>query len=297
MSEASVQTMTTVQDCLKAVKASGARVYYRLNPGNSGDAVIAMGTLRLFAEAGLEFEIINDADEANALSESDVLIMAGGGYLVPFWHGGATFFDQIGEKRRCKLVLLPQSVLDAERQLRMLRKDDVLFLRGRQSYEYAKSLDLEATVLVDNDCAFSADGQEILAYKPPFPSSLRDVARYGLIGYHFIRSRFTGSVYAYRADAERGASTNAPVINDIGRICTFGMENLDRIRLSAHWLLRVLSWYDIAYTDRLHVMVSRLLIGRKVIVRPLVYSKIQEVLDLSIKDNERLRSLVEFRDW
>ena len=41
MSEANVQAMTTVQDCLKAVKASGAKVYYRLNPGNSGDAVIA----------------------------------------------------------------------------------------------------------------------------------------------------------------------------------------------------------------------------------------------------------------
>jgi exopolysaccharide biosynthesis predicted pyruvyltransferase EpsI len=286
----------SVRDYLRRVKFSGNAVYFRPNSGNAGDSLINVGALSILSEVGLRFKLIADSDQVNALKETESLILGGGGNLVPFWSGVAIFLDQIAS-RKCSIVLLPQSVLDAEVHLRKLRQCDVIFLRGRRSYDYVKSLNLAATVLLDDDCAFSVDPQTVLDHEVRGPRSLRDLARFALIGYHFLRSRVSGTIEAYRQDGEKSGPNKASLANDIARICAFGNQDISDIYLSAHWMLRVLSWYTNVYTDRLHVMISRVLLGRSVIVRPIAYSKIQEVIDHSISPKPERQKLVELREW
>lgn len=289
--------MTNLLDFLADLKkTTTGRFYFRPNTGNAGDSIIAMGSMRILADCGIDYTFVTSKEEIDRLTDKDVLILGGGGYLVPYWHGGAVFLNQISD-RKCKLVLLPQSVLDAEEPLRLLREGDAIFLRGRNSYDYAKSLDLAAFVSMDDDCGFSADAQAVLNHRPLGPRSLRDTARYALIGYHYVRSKFTGHIDAYRVDGEKLGSARSPVIHDIARVVCFGNSDPERIATSAHWLLRVLSWYDTATTDRLHVMVSRILIKRPVQVRPISYTKIQEVIDLSIKGHKDREPYVDFKEW
>ncbi len=63
-------------------------IYYRPNPGNAGDALIAAGAFILFDQAGLNVEIIdsNDFD-----SEGKIVIYAGGGNLVGIYSAARDF--------------------------------------------------------------------------------------------------------------------------------------------------------------------------------------------------------------
>lgn len=285
--------MIKVDDYLQNLQEEGFRFYFRPNGGNAGDSLINAGCIALLSNLGIAFDLIYDPIDVLQLGDRDVLIMSGGGYLVPYWTGGSEFLMQI-KSRKCRLLLMPQSILKCETILHTLSHGDAIFLRGETSYLYAQSLNLEAMVSMSDDCAFYANVSEILHYRPRWPRTVKEVARYGLIAYHCARSRIFSGVYAYRTDGEKNRSGRASLINDISLICKFGHRDINDIMTSAHWLLRLLSWYDEVATDRLHVMIGRILIEKHVDVVPNDYFKIVEVIDLSVRSYENRSSFLSF---
>ena len=80
-------------------------IYYRPNPGNGGDGLIAEGTYQLFDRIKLDYQLWNDDAEI----EDATLIYAGGGNLVPEYTDASDFIG-LHHARAKRLVLLPHSV-------------------------------------------------------------------------------------------------------------------------------------------------------------------------------------------
>jgi hypothetical protein len=60
---------------------SGKKVYYKPNPGNGGDALIAAGTFDFFRKNRIDYEIISSSTKISELKGKNI-VYAGGGYLV-----------------------------------------------------------------------------------------------------------------------------------------------------------------------------------------------------------------------
>jgi exopolysaccharide biosynthesis predicted pyruvyltransferase EpsI len=285
-----MQTIS-VESLLKEYAKASKKVYFRPNPGNAGDALLSLGCVKIFNDIGLQYRFVDEAFDYNSLDKSDVLVMAGGGNLVPYWTSGAQFLRSI-ENRQFRLVMLPQSVLGCDDLLRSLQAQDVLFLRELYSFNYVCSLNISATVLTDHDTAFVLKPLDFTKPVCATPRNAKDLTRWLLIGYHYFRSFFYDSVPAYRADAEKKRTGNSYKSNDIALVCNFGQSNLQQLNTSVYWFLKVLSWYSKCETDRLHVMVGRVLQGKSVSVFFNDYYKILGIKEFTIDQNPKWNHLV-----
>lgn len=289
--------MNTVERLLLRAKASGQRIFYRPNVGNAGDSLINVGFFTLARRLGLSYTMVGEAFDYQTLGERDTLVFAGGGYFVPYWPATALFVGGLGvRKYRC--IFLPQSLLDAAPSIQSLNEGDVMFCREPFSLKLAQKEATAGTILLDHDMAFLVDVEDVYSH----PQRLggirpRDIIRLMLIGLHWFRSRFCGTLKAYRTDAEgRQSSTRPRLFLDVARVANFGTANIAESYRSAKWFLRVLSWYERVETDRLHVGIGRILLGRPVSMVPNAYHKINGVVAFSIRPFPDRAALIEFND-
>lgn len=285
--------MITVLEALDEARKTFDKIYFRSNSGNAGDSLINLGFYSLAEEMGLEYEEVSDNFPYETLGKRDLVILSGGGNLVPYWDGGSAVIRRLTQYE-FPLMLMPQSIEGREDVLRLLRKQDTLFLRERYSLDYAHSLGLECCVALGDDLAFSAN-LDILEAKP---RGLRFIARRKprkllYIVYHFLRSRFVKTLPALRTDRESTITNRRKKkINDISRVAKFGTKNRDLNILSSYWLLKILSWYEVVETDRLHVFISCVLVGTKVVLHENAYHKIKGVYEYSVQDDSSYGQLV-----
>lgn len=286
--------MRTVREALELARSQYERIYFRPNSGNAGDSLINVGFYSIAKCVGLEFEEVSDDFNFAALGEKDLVVLSGGGNIVPYWEGGSDLVRKL-TAYSFPLLLMPQSIEGRQDVLRLLRDKDVLFLRERYSYEYACSLALNCSVELDHDLAFSVD-QSMLNKSGRVRLNTKNIRKMIHIFYHFIRSRFSGNLKALRTDRESVIEGKKRKINDISRLAKFGTRNRDLNLLSSYWLLKILSWYKQVETDRLHVFVGCVLVGTKVELRENAYYKIRGVYNLSVEPRSEYRRLVNFKE-
>ncbi|WP_193072187.1 polysaccharide pyruvyl transferase family protein [Pseudomonas sp. FME51] len=285
--------MKTVDEVLEAAQNHYQRIYFRPNSGNAGDSLINVGFYSIAERTGLEYEEISDSFDFDSLGERDLVILSGGGNIVPYWEGGSDLIRRL-TAYPFPLLLMPQSIEGRQDVLGLLREKDVLFLREQYSYDYACSLGLSCSIKLDHDLAFSVD-REMLRERGGMRLSIKNIRRMAYIAYHFVRSRFTGDLQALRTDRESRIEGKKKKINDISRLAKFGTRNRELNLVSSYWLLKVLSWYERVETDRLHVFVACVLVGTKVRLRENSYYKIRGVYDFSIKSKPDYSRLVDFK--
>lgn len=231
------------------------RIYFRPNPGNSGDALINVGFYSCAERCGLEYSEIADDFDYSALGSEDLVILSGGGNIVPYWSAGSELIQEL-TKYDFPLLLMPQSVEGREDILRLLRAKDVLILREEYSYKYAQSLGLECALGLDDDLAFSVNPEDVLKSFHLPPLKVRNIRKALYILYHFIRSRFKGELKALRTDRESRFPGKKKKINDVSSLARFGTGSKKLNYCSSYWMLKILSWYKVVETDRLHVFVA-----------------------------------------
>jgi len=257
------------------------RVYFRPNPGNAGDALINVGFYSCAERCGLEYAEITTDFDYSCLDSEDLVILSGGGNIVPYWEAGSELIVEL-TKYQFPLLLMPQSVEGREEILRLLRPKDILLLREEYSFEYAKSLGLECSIGLDHDLAFSVNAEDILkSFKLP-PLRGRNIRKMLYILFHFIRSRFFGDLKALRTDRESRFPGKKRKINDVSSLARFGTGSKELNYCSSYWMLKILSWYKVIETDRLHVFVACSLLGKQVVLHSNSYHKIKGVYNYSI---------------
>lgn len=290
--------MDSILATLKESARRHEKIYFRPNPGNAGDSLLNVGFYSIVEKLNLEIEEVTNDFSYDQLGKDDLLVLSGGGNIVPYWDSGSEIIVKL-TKYSFPLLLMPQSIEGREDVLRLLRKDDTLFLRERYSYEYAKSLGLSCEIKLDHDLAFFTD-LSFLKEKGNLRLALRSgkAKRLLKVGYHFVRSRFNKKLAALRTDQESKLEGHKKLkLNDISRVTRLGTHNKEANFLSAYWFLKVLSWYEVVETDRLHVLIGCVLVGTKVILYENSYHKIKGVYDFSIASFNKYNTLVEFDNY
>lgn len=280
-----------VSEFLQDASSRYRKVYFRPNSGNAGDSLINFGFYSIAEKIGLEFQEIIDDSDFDLISDDDILLLSGGGNLVPYWDAGSHLVRKlVGYK--FPIALLPQSVEGREDIIALLRVQDTIFLREKISYDFVLSLNPNCKVLLDHDLAFHSDLGVLERFICP-DLSYKNIRKLAYILYHYVRSRFKRDIEVFRADKESRLSVKKNKINDISQVARFGTGRREQNECSASWFLRVLSWYEVVETDRLHVFIAGVMLGKKIILHESSYHKIRGVYFSSVQGSKS-SSLVSF---
>lgn len=273
--------MGAVEELLSSIDGP---VIYVPNGGNAGDSLINVGFYQLAARHGIPHTTIKRR-EVHRVGPDSTVIIGGGGALVPEWSATPRFIANIlpGAGR---VVVLPHSIRDVADTLRLLRRGDAVVCRERYSYDYCLGLNLECEVQLDDDIALSVSVRDLMAgARGGWPdSSVKNAGREGAVWLHRIRSRSSRSVQAFRTDREADPELAVPRrrINDFSTIAWFASGTESRDSYSARRLLQLIDLYDEIHTDRLHVVIGSVLMGKRVVAYSNNYHKVRGVIEMSL---------------
>ena len=212
--------------------------------GNLGDDLIYAGLRRLLRHLPYrEFSLHGKLDK---IPYGDTAIVSGGGAWCRPYHAIANVFTEI-EKHFRRVILFPSSFDVAEPSVAsvLAKTKAVIFARERCSYEQIRNL-CDARLALDS--AFFFD------FAP-----YRDGFSHGVLN-------------AFRNDAE---STGAPIPSG-NRDISLDCATLDEF-------LWTISRHDLVRTDRAHVIIAAVMLGKQVEFRPSNYHKIPGIVDFSFE--------------
>jgi len=275
-------------------------IFYRPNPGNGGDALIASGAFKLFRECGLNIKTL---DEKSFDARDKIVIYAGGGNLVGIYPEARDFFF---EHHKCakQLILLPHTIAGNEDLLEELGGNVTLFARENISYAHIKKYAPNANLFLDHDLALQLDSDEILnSPKISFPVALFFKVLYKLCNNPKVShipsvykmfdntlfeinsyvNKNKGSANFFRDDVER-LSDDIPVGNaDLSRIYEYGTKNEELTRYATKRFMTYINRFSKIRTDRLHVCIAAALLNKQVEFYPNSYFKCRAVYEYSLK--------------
>ncbi|MEW4566763.1 polysaccharide pyruvyl transferase family protein [Tautonia sp. JC769] len=286
---------TDVRDTLRELR--GADFAYFMGTGNAGDALINVAAMQLFSTLGLRPRFLNY--RSAGVPEGGVLVCSGGGNFVSMYHNLANFVRKHHRSAK-RLIVLPHSYSGHEALLRELGPNVLLMCREPRSFDYLNGLGLRAEVELSEDVALNLDPATVLRGQPLAPEdrgsvwrreAWRDRLKYAVRSAAYLRTSprdpETGrrSLLAYRDDAER---TEAPLpSNNCDASVVFSSRDgyylPDSALRSTRALLGFLNHFDDIFTNRLHVAIAALLLGKDVHIAPNNYHKLESIYRFSLK--------------
>jgi len=295
--------------------AKAGPIYYRPNPGNAGDSLIALATFRLFHRLGIEYRL---ADE-NFDPTDQLLLFGGGGSLIAKYREDTAWqvVNDAAKKAR-RLVILPQTVQGCSDFLSELGDRVEILCREPISYDHVKQHATRSTVYLAHDLALCLDARAFLSES--HMSTSRAVAMYvekmtwkvlgnpwgervrqlpGIMQLKRIRAQGrqlrnmlqttlrdavqTGELNCFRTDKERAHDT-VPANNvDLSRLLRIGVQNYTVNALICREFLEFLDAFSVIHTDRLHVTIASSLLGKEVHLHANNYYKNRAIYDHSLR--------------
>lgn len=286
---------------LLASLPKGRQIYYRANPGNGGDSLIATGAFKLFREYNLNIQMVNP-DSFNA--DGKIVIYAGGGNLVGIYPEARDFFYK-HHRTAAQLILLPHTVNENRDLLRELGSNVTIFAREKVSYEYLKKHVRKSNIYIDHDLAFHLNAYEIINqpqisfitaltlkifYKSTnniksekIPSIIRMIQNYSHELIH-LKLKNRGIANCFRDDVER-ISASLPKNNaDLSTMYEYSTRNEEMTFYATQRLLKYINKFKKIRTDRLHICIAAALLGKEVEFYPNSYYKCKAVYEYSISE-------------
>lgn len=278
----------------------GEKVFYRPNPGNAGDALIASGTYRLFDDAVLEIELISPKDFDAA---GKTVLFGGGGNFTGIYPDARDFISKFHRHAR-HLILLPHTVAKNEDLLAELGSNVTVFARERVSYDHLKKHAKNAEIFLDHDLALHLNAEDILdqtmislpwaiakklifkflklkgSATVPQPKRMWHNSLFELRTTAF-RKPVVGNFF--REDIEAGGQER-PVGNaDLSGVYAYGTYNRCLTSYTTSRLLRYINHFSVVRTDRLHICIAAALLGKDVEFYPNSYFKCKAVYEYSLQ--------------
>jgi exopolysaccharide biosynthesis predicted pyruvyltransferase EpsI len=137
----------------------GTPIVYFANPGNAGDSLIASATYQIFGHYGLDYEVLHTPDDASALRGRTV-VLAGGGNLVPLYHGMAAIIERLLPGGNT-VIVLPHSVRGNEQLLARLPASWTVFCRELASWRHVRTHASACNARLAHDLALYLDVAEL----------------------------------------------------------------------------------------------------------------------------------------
>lgn len=130
-------------------------IVYFANPGNAGDSLIASATYQIFHHYGIDYEVLHTPDDAGALRGRTV-VLAGGGNLVPLYHGMAAVIERLLPGGNT-VIVLPHSVRGNEPLLARLPSTWTIFCRELASWRHVRTHASACNASLGHDLALYLD--------------------------------------------------------------------------------------------------------------------------------------------
>ncbi len=270
---------------------TNTKIYYKPNPGNGGDALIAHSAYSLFKKHNIRFQFVNQDDDLSGKT----VFYAGGGNLVEYYHHCADFLKK-HHKSAKEIVILPHTVNGHKELLSELGKNVIIFCREQKSYDYTVQFQNLKSVYLDDDLVVKHFPIE--DFRSPRPSSrllFLMKPRHILAAIYkgrekpgfFFKKRATSQVLnAYRNDVE-GTNIVLPDDNlDITALINLDMSmaNETMVEETCARVLGFLNLFSLINTNRLHVSIAAALIGKKVNLYDNAYHKNRSIHAYSLKE-------------
>jgi len=267
------------------------KIWYFPNPGNAGDALIALATYQVFHELGIDYSIVSTSQSFDPAGR--IMVYGGGGNLVNYYHTARHLIQEY-YPRLARLVILPHTIHGNEDLLTGFRDNVDVICREPTSFAHLKEYAPLANVYLMDDMAFNLDVAGLLAGGGfaqdlvPFSWKLRDGLFSALLplrlvfGRRFRRGR-RGSLDTFRKDIESSGRFPPDASVDLAILFSHGVDSEAVARYVARRLLKVLDRYQTIRTDRLHICIAAAMLGKQVEFFANSYSKCEDVYQYSIK--------------
>jgi len=281
-----------IDDFLKGL--AGQRVQYCPNPGNAGDALIAVSTYDLFRKHGIQYSLVGFAPIGPRDLAGEVVIYGGGGSLNNYFQAAARFVERHLHTAK-RLIILPQTIAGHEELLGSLGSNVDVLCRERISYEHARSNARRARVHLCDDLVFDLDLQSAMRHRPTLREWLPRRRRWMANEAQFAALRLKkvlldhGSVsrtvlHCFRGGPDR-PDIRVPADNiDVSALLGRALHTEAEARFTAGRFLRFLASFDTIHASRLHVAIAGALLGKAVHMYPNRFYKNQAVYEFSLKE-------------
>lgn len=267
-------------------------IVYVPNPGNAGDALIALGTYILFEKLGIRWE----RGEPRGVYPGRAVVYGGGGSLIGLYPNSINFLKS--NHRVCRrLILLPHTIRAFGDEISAMDDRCVLFARDLESHDYASGFARGARIDIGHDMAFMISRQDLVSRRFDLDFLSRPEIRLAwlkmvtkVIWHLKVRD---SRLQAMRGDREAPPDTDLPEANfDLSAMFSTGhLMGVSESHMSpsicattAKILQIILERASIVDTNRLHIAVLSALLGRNLIMRDNSYGKNSGVYDHSMKD-------------
>ena len=249
---------------------------YIPNSGNLGDMIIAKSTLDFFDANNIKYHMF---DGTNA---SDVIVYGGGGQWTAdyeyHWQKWLNIF-----RTAHKIIILPSSFYNCQHLIDILDERFVVFCREMKSYNYIKSANTGAKVILDHDMALrmthnALRGNIQISHKKD---------RYAI---EQIKNaiQFPRTVVKFnRTDCESAGHWDTDL--DLSGV-RYGdaTSSKEHIEFCTKLMLMAVDCADAIITDRLHVGIAAALMGKEVFLLDNTYGKLSGVYNHSLKQNPHI---------
>ena len=246
----------------------GESVLFAPNPGNAGDSVIACAEYQIFDRLGIDYRVVSqDVDPSETSGE--IVFYGGGGNLVAPYQNARNFIER-HHKRAKQLIILPHTIVAYPELLAALGSNVVLICREQLSHNYVLRFVSAAKVYLMDDAAFSLDVERLLArggraenawLNRPLRAAKRSI-RVLLHAFRNVHQRNT--LNSFRGDVEGTGRSGAEANFDVSQMLAADtMSAVDSV-LTARSMVNFINRFDIVRTDRLHVCIVSLLLGKEV---------------------------------
>lgn len=264
----------------------GEKIIYVPNPGNAGDALIACATYQLLNKLNIEYK----TGEVSKTYPGSIVLYGGGGNLVKPYLNAINFIKN-NHKIVEKLTVLPHTIRDYGEVLSTLGSNVDIICREIPSYEYcAKYISNTNNLYLANDMAFSVSVEQVFREKALLlydrSTAIKNLKRkVREIIYRIKNIPTVGTLNSYRLDVEK-TKVRIPFNNiDVSQSHALDEMNEQLILDCVASMFSFITKYDVINTNRLHVAISGLILGKKVNFYDNSYGKNHSVYLNSIKDN------------
>lgn len=226
-------------------KYRGSSVDFFRFGGNYGDSVIWHGTMKLLSD--LKISIFNV--DITIEKKNEVLLIDGGGNFVDYYDDVRNFINEKHNQYK-EIVFLPHTIF-GDKQIEVLsklKKNTTIFCRERESAKFVDSFAKNCNVFLWHDCAF-------------YNSFKQD-------------KKGEGTLNAFRSDCE-SVLKFIPESNIDISYNGYATKPLNEF-------LDAITKFEQINTDRLHVAITAVLLGKRVNLFPNSYFKNKAVYDYSL---------------
>lgn len=235
---------------------SGRRVLFHPLPGSAGDSLRQAATYQLFADLGIEFSVLSDADDV----AGETLIIGGGGNLVPAFSSVRKTLLRAADAAR-EVIVLPQTVRGNEDLIERLGPTVEIFCRDAESYLHVLEHRSRAHARLAHDMAFLIDVERLRADAGPAADAL--VAQHAPARPFDRLMADAGHRFFFHKTRGRKKRIRPKSSIDISLAFKTGTKP-GEAEVGALALLTYLQGVQEIHTERLHVAIAGAMLGKRV---------------------------------